>query len=155
MFNWQWFHIYCSVFFPSKIVYSSIAGVQRLGKFIFHKFVGTDICCGHSWQFLWGFFLNIVYWNRNWNYLVLTEVNKYIVIYILPISSSSSCTFFKSTVPVTLFVPCFSEFWGSLMIRLKLQRINTKLIIYSWGRRKLGHSPSDWLHPFIHPSIFL
>ncbi len=26
-------------------------------QIIFHKFVGTDICCGHSWQFLMRLFL--------------------------------------------------------------------------------------------------
>ncbi len=75
-----------NLYIYSIYTYCFIGGAHRLGKFIFHKFVGTDICCGHSWQFLWGFFKSCSYRYRN--YIVSIESKEYIVIYILAISSS-------------------------------------------------------------------
>ncbi len=65
--NKSWTFIYLCCFSPPKIWYSLI-GVHRLGKFIFHKFLGTDI---RSWQFYEAFF-KCSY--RYQNYIVSTEI---------------------------------------------------------------------------------
>ncbi len=97
MFIWQWFHISCLcelLFFYLKYYIVFYRRFHRLGKFIFHKFVGTDICCGHSWQFFEAF-LNSVHIdigiisyrpklrNISWYKLAISSSpNIYIYIYI-------------------------------------------------------------------------